>query len=79
MARGPATSASRPSVASPTTTQVRLRVQDHAEPGPEQRLIVDEEDPDGLPAGAGPSLSRRPASISPRSCPALEREVGRAT
>ena len=48
----------RPSAASPIDLEVRLGAQDHPEAGPEERLVVDDEDPDhGRVSGAGSSVA----------------------
>jgi hypothetical protein len=47
----------------PDHLEARLGVQDHPEPGPHQRLVVGDQDPDGH--GAPPSRGRRAATRKP--------------
>ena len=44
--RRAASTAERPSAASPTTSKVGLRLQDHPEAGTQERLVVDDEQVD---------------------------------
>ena len=49
---------------------VLLGLEDHRKPGPDQRLVVDEEHPDHAPADRrGPAGRRRAPHIQPRTRP----------